>query len=123
MGGLMGDEDDLLAGELGPGGVDDGVDPFGHVDVALAPGGGAEVAELPPHSGVAEDVPGDVAGDPLEDVAGLDQAQVGADLEAVGGGDRAGRLLGPLQGAGHDRGQGRAGEVAGQQVGLCLAAA
>jgi membrane protease YdiL (CAAX protease family) len=41
---------------------------------------------------VPEDVPGDVAGDTLEDVAGLDQAQVGADLEAVGG---AGHPSGP----------------------------
>src|SRR4029453_1272374 len=98
---LVGEKHDLLAGELGPGGVDGGVDAFGHVDVAFAPGGGAQVAQLPPQLGVAEDVPGDVAGGALEDVAGLDQAQVGADLEAVGAGDRGGGLLGPLQGAGH----------------------
>src|SRR4029453_6098523 len=120
---LGGGQDDLAAGVLGPDGVDAGVDPLDHVDVALAPGGGAQAAELPPDLGVPGDVPGDVAGDALEDVAGLDQAQVGADLEAVGGGDGGGRLLGPLQGAGHHRGQRGVGEVAGQEGGLGLAAA
>jgi hypothetical protein len=67
---------------------------------------------------MAEDVPGDVAGGALEDVAGLDQAQLGADLEAMGGGDRGGRLLGPFQRAGQHRDQRRAREVTGQQLGL-----
>jgi hypothetical protein len=121
-GGLVGDEDDVLAGELVPDGGHDGVDPLDHVDVALAPGGGAQVAQLPPDLGMAQDVPGDVAGDPFEDVAGLDQPQVGAELQAVGGRDRGGGLLGPLQGAGPHRGQRDVGEVAGQQARLGLAA-
>jgi hypothetical protein len=35
--GLVGDEDNLAAGELVPDRVDHGVDPLDHVDVALAP--------------------------------------------------------------------------------------
>ena len=95
-GGLVGDEHDLAAGELLPDGVDHGVDPLDHVDVPLPQE--ARGSRSLHHSRGWRRMYQATFPATLEDVARLDEAQVGADLEAVGGGDRGGRLLGPLQG-------------------------
>ncbi|GAB3993357.1 hypothetical protein GCM10029992_04790 [Glycomyces albus] len=62
-----------------------------------SPHEGERVAQPPPVPGVAQGPVADADALALEGVPGLDQALVGDRVEAVGGGDRLGRLLGPLE--------------------------